>query len=439
MVNTRLETLPPQVVAGAKLHILDTLATTLAGCRTSAARIAANFTDGFGRGDQATVFFTGRKAPVLAAALANGVAACVLDYDDGHMGSGYHPGAVIVPASLAVAEWQGSSGQELLEAVVVGYEVGLRAALMIRRTNQGATRSNTGAMGGYGGAAAAAKLLKLNAEQTAQALGIGSCIYPISTGGGMPIFGAMVKENIGWGGMTGVAAALLARKGYTGGFSLLNTRVDGTERHPFYPFDGVTWEILKTYFKPYPACRFCHAPLDALFRLMKEHGLKATDVSQVMVEAGLNASGLNTRRPLSVEHAQYSIPFTIGAALAYGKAGPDEVSEEKLRDPAILQQAEKVRVKSHPEMEALYPRRYAATVHLRTAAGQQYSLRKETALGDFDEPVSPDWVKEKFISCAVPVIGEGNARRALALVEGLERVPSVGELIERLRGKVPVG
>ncbi|MBI4337727.1 MAG: MmgE/PrpD family protein [Chloroflexi bacterium] len=438
IVNTSLELLPPEVIAEAKLHILDTIGTTVGGFRTTAAKVAARFAQGLGRSNDATILLSGVKASLPAATFANCVAASALDYEDGHMASGRHPGSAVVAPSLTVGEQQNSSGKEVVEAVVAGYEVGLRAHLMAIRMAGEHWIGSTGAMAGTGAAAATAKLLKLDVGKTTQALGIGSCSRPIARDGGMSQFGSMVKEGIGWGGMTGVSAALLAQKGYTGGSTTLNARVDGTEPHPYYPLDGRDWFILKTYFKAYPACRFTHAALDCTYRLLKEHGLSRDQVAGVTVKVGLRESTLNDPQPQNLEHAQYSIPFLIGAALVYGRVTPDEVAEERLSDAAILEQAAKVHVQLDAEMNSYDPRRYAATVDVETGSGKVFSTQKLTATGDFDDPMTPQQLEEKFMANAAPVIGERSAREVASLVSKLEQVPSVREVVDLLKAKVAV-
>ncbi|MBI4337722.1 MAG: MmgE/PrpD family protein [Chloroflexi bacterium] len=431
-VHTDLEMIPPRVIDETKLHVLDCIGVTLGGFRTSAAKIAARFSQELGRGKEATVLLTGTKASAPAATFANCVAASTLDYEDGYMPGMPHPASDAIPPALAVGERQDSSGKQVVEALVAGYEVGCRASLILRRVG-GFQGSATGGMGAITSAVVSAKLLDLNVDQTAQAIGIAACTYPVTGGFGASHFGGMTKEAIGWGGITGVAAAMLAQKGYTGGFSPLNWRLDGTEPHPYYPLDGKEWELLKTYFKAYPACRFTHAPLDCFFRLARENKLTKDDIASITVEVALRPSLLNTREPIDLEHAQYSIPFVIGAALTYGKVSPDEVAEEKLKDPAILEQAKRVFVKNNPEMESLYPRRYPAIVTIKAKDGRVFSMRKETCTGDFDDPMTVDQLKDKFRAMTVPVIGKARTEKVIDMVGKLEQLPSVRALVNELR------
>ncbi|MBI4337728.1 MAG: MmgE/PrpD family protein [Chloroflexi bacterium] len=428
IVNTTLETIPPEVVHRAKLHILDTIADSLVGLRAETSQRAARFAHIFGRSTESTVLADSGKASSVAATFANCMAADALDFEDGHMGCGAHCSAVSIPPALAIGERENSSGVELLEAVVVSYEVGLRVGLMIAR-QRGSAPIPTGPMGSCTAAAAAAKLLHLDTGHALNALGVAACTFPITIGGSAPMMGTNIKAAIGWSGLTGVASALQARLGFTGGSTPLNIRWDGTEPHPYYPFDGVNWEIMKTYFKPYPSCRFTHAPLDCFFRLVREHKLAADDVAQVVVETALRPSVLNCQQPINLEQAQFSIPFTIGSALAYGKVTVEEMIDHRVRDPKVLAQASKVHVQPNPEMEALFGRRYPAIVRITTTDGNEYVTRKETASGDFDDPLTEEQLRAKYTEASASVIGQERAQKVVQMVEDLEQVRSVRELV----------
>ncbi|MBI4337725.1 MAG: MmgE/PrpD family protein [Chloroflexi bacterium] len=428
IANTTLETLPPDVVRTAKLHILDTIGSGLAGYPLKATQLAARFAERLGGAQEATVWASGARVSVPAAAFANCVAADALDYEDGHMGCGAHPGSVAVPPTLAVAEWQNSSGVEFLEAVVVAYEVGLRAGTMLARLQAHAPIA-TGTMGSITSAAGAAKLMKLDQEQAAQALALATTHRPALSGATGSRMGSMLKAGIAWSGLIGVASAIQAQLGFTGGGTPFNLRFDGTEPHPYLPFDGKTWESLKTYYKAYPSCRYTHAPLDATFRLVRENKLKPDDIALITVETAMNPSTLNSVAPKTVERAQFSIPFVLGAGLAYGRVTPDEIAEEHLNDSKILAQARKVHVQVSGEMEELFPRRYPAVVHIETRDGKQLVARQETATGDFDDPMTEEQIRAKFVAAATRAVGQAKAQKLVSLVENLEQVRSVREVV----------
>ena len=442
----RLEEMPPEVVALAKLCVMDTLGVLLCGGDTRAARIARGMVESRGGKEESTLFGSGARVPAPQAAFANCVAASALDFDDGHS-FGCHPGSVVVPAALAVAEARGASGVDLLEGVVAGYEVGMRAIENLVEKGAKGERPfpatgypsyYTGTGGAYCAAAAAAKVLGCDRDQTAHALGIAAAHAPSTRPFTIQSTGHMVKEVIGWGGMTGVEAAYLAQHGFTGPNTIFDDeRSRGTGADTL----GSAYQILNGYFKPYPACRNIHTALDATLTLMKRHSLSADRVSRVRIVAREAYNTLNSARPVSIEQAQYSFPFVIGAALAYGHHGPDTMNEEKLTDPAILKQADKVVLEPDP---SLMPRDYSTVVTIETVEGEAYRLQRlrpgrgstEAEVEDELKPMTGEELTSKFLSLASPLLGEDNARRTLEAIHHLDGGCDVGELVELLRRSI---
>ena len=177
------------------------------------------------------------------------------------------PGAQIVMASLAVAEERGASGKAFLEAVVAGYEVGLRASHALAHCPTKYPLSHgTGSTGAYATATAAAKLLGLTEEQTKEALGIAAHHAPMADGEGIASYGTMTKECIGWGAFTGITSSLLARRGLQGGPTIFD---DEAADHSWLPALGEDYAILTVYYKPHAACRVTHSALDMLLDILQ--------------------------------------------------------------------------------------------------------------------------------------------------------------------------
>ncbi len=433
--------LPRNVKEHAKLCILDNLGVMLGGLEARAARAARSYVAECGGKRESTLFGTSKKVPAPQAALANCVAASVLDWDDGH-NLGGHPGGVIVPSALAVAEAEGASGKLLLEGVVAGYEVGIRAMENLCSTSAITYPSSdgkpittsrpyhsTGAGASYGAAAAAAKISGLDPGQTANALGIDAAHTPITRPYLIPKTGHNVKEVLGWAGITGVESAYLARHGFTGPNTIFDDKeTQGTSVDTI----GKSFEILNNYFKPYPACRVTHAVLDALLYLMKEHSLKADDVAKVEVLIKKNELSLSSTRPVSIEQAQYSYPWVVGAALACGKLGWREMDDSRLADPVILKQVDKVSLKAD---SALDVERWPGGVVIKTRGGKTYRQLKLMPKGDPQEPMTSADLRAKFVDLATPVIGRAKANKVAKLVDGIEGVGDVRELTALLSGK----
>ena len=362
------------------------------------------------------------------AAMANGFLANALDADDGHRGSSMHAGGVIFPAAFAAAQQSDCSGQDFITAVVLGYEIGLRAG---RALNHGAIYYGSANGSTLGAAAAAGKLLNLNPEQMIDALGIAEIHAPTCQLMGwvearrIP----MIKEGMGWSAATGLAAALMAAQAISGTLTLFDPhmRYVGLDRL------GEEYEILKRYYKPYPACRWTHAPLENFLKIKTEQQLNPDDIVRVSVKTPQKASNLNTSSPPTLEDAQYSIPFVIGAAAVDGECGLEQMTVAKLQDPQILDMAAKVSVIYDPNMEANYPELVQAVVEVETTSGSVFQQINELISGDWNRPMSDAVLTEKFLTFTATAMGEANAIQFQQQVMNLETVASMNLFLKRLK------
>jgi len=423
--------LPSDLLTKVKLCMLDTLGAAIAGCNATTVRIIADLVRSTGGIKEATVIGFGLQAPLTGATLVNSALSTVLDTDDGcsspvgHLG---HIGGCIIPAALAVAERENSSGKAFMEAVAAGYEVYLRTSWILTRPEL-KEFPLAGTPGAYGAAAASGKLLKLTREEIANALGIAEAYAPVPKMGRIAKTGPMTKEAMPWGAMTGVTAALLAREGFTGPTTIYD---DPNYDRSCLDSLGKSYEMMRVYFKPYCACRYTHTALDVVLELVRQQALSPDDILNITVEVGSGASLLNTNRPTSIEHAEYSFPFLIGAALVDGEVGPKQVSEDRLGDKAILKQADKVRVIFSKAIDDLLPAKFGAVVTIETKNGNKYQVKRDFPKGEPENPLINEELEEKFRKWATTVIDSERAEKVLTSTRNLENVGSVNELVELL-------
>lgn len=422
--------LPEDVESRATDALRDTIATTVGGANTDAALIARQFAVRAG-GDAPLVLGGGSTTPAHAA-FANGVAASALDFDDGHYLAGaIHPGSVVIPAVLAVAD-RSTTVQDALVAQAVGYEVGLRAAHLLWPKHDQDHYHATGCAGAIGAAAAAAKLLGLDADGIARAIKISWAHAPMST------FGTpMVKESIGWGAMTGVAAAELAAAGFMKlpeGYVLeVNAVMPPTPFHqpgaaedPFITSIGTKYELLNTYFKSYGACRYTHAAGAGFLELMAENSLKSDDIVSIRVGTHHSATFLDEVAPKTIETAQYSFPIVMASLALWGAAGAAEMDKSRLDDPERLEFAGKVELAYDADLDQYYPQRYPSRVDIVTEGGS-YSGVFLDAPGDPGTSFGAAMMRSKWEDLLVPRLGD---QGATAVLDGL-RDPSAA-LMETL-------
>lgn len=355
--------------------ILDTLGCGLQGRRLPWAEIVRQWVGA--AGGPATAW--GEPAASLRAAdaaLVNGVAAHAFELDDFHQ-TKLHPGAVVVPAALAVAERLDSPGEALLAAVAAGYEVMIRTSAAL---DPSAAKSRgwhiTGIAGTFGAAAAAAVLMDLDTEHTAWALGLAG-----TQSGGLFAFtadGAMSKRlHAGQAARAGVVAAELAAAGFTGPTQIyeaadggfLWTFVDGASAAPLVEGLGQTWRLDTTSFKPHAACGSAHSYIDAAIELHARY----PDLEGRRVRAGLcrivDAQCGFDYEPGTALNGQMSMRFCIAAALRYGQALPAEFSDARLAETKTVALAQAMELVHDAELDAIYPTHYPGWVEIETQPG----------------------------------------------------------------------
>ncbi|MGE5525342.1 MAG: MmgE/PrpD family protein, partial [Rhodospirillaceae bacterium] len=342
----RHEDIPERTRVVARCAILDTLGCGVYGYRTPWAGMMLQWARAGGAKAESTVW--GDAGPTLRAAdaaLVNGTSAHAFELDDYHNAK-LHPGAVVVPAAIAMAEKTGADGRKLVTAIVAGYEVMIRTSLAL---NPSAARLRgwhlTGVCGPLGAAAASALLLGLDAERTAWALGLAG-----TQGSGLWAFnadGTMSKRlHAGKAAHSGVLAAELAALGYTGPTQIyefndggmLRAYSDASDAAPLTRDLGSVYHLDETAIKPYSCCGSTHAYIDAALALRRKLGAPWDPMRSVRVGTSkvVDVQCGFDYHPSTALNAQMSLRYIVAAALLEGQALPPQFSEEKIADPKIV-------------------------------------------------------------------------------------------------------
>ncbi|MCE2999351.1 MAG: MmgE/PrpD family protein, partial [Betaproteobacteria bacterium] len=367
-----------------------------------------------GSGTEATVWGdAARSLRVADAALVNGVAAHAFELDDYHNAK-LHAGAVAVPAALAMAEKLGSDGRAIVTAIAAGYETMIRASLA---SNPSATRLRgwhiTGIYGPFAAAATCASLLKLNPEQTAWALGLAG-----TQGAGTWAFnadGTMSKRlHAGKAAHSGVLAAELAALGFSGPTQIfeyadggvLKAHSDDSDAALLTRDLGRVWHTDKNSIKPYSCCGSAHAYIDAALAVRSRIGAPLDPKRRVKVGLSnvVDVQCGFAYQPGSALNAQMSVRYVIAAALLDGQVLPPQFTEQRMRDPQIVELAARLECEHDPKLDALYPAHFAGWVAAEhNGQWQHQDILNPT--GSVDNPVDAKGVTEKFrgINPALPV------------------------------------
>ncbi len=422
-----LVAVPPEVVQRARVCLLDLTGACLAGAGAKGARILLDFAMGQMNGaGEATVIRAGRKLPCAAASLVNGFIVNALDIDDGYRLVKGHPGAAVFPALLAAAEQAGATGKEFLEALIIGYEVAIRAGVILH-AHYGFYHGS-GAWGAVGAAAGVARLLGLSPAQTGHALGIAESYAPL-----IPEIRAVEtpsmapKDGIAWGAMVGMSAALLAGKGYTGIPSLLGDR---ERNHDVFTL-GEEYRMMDLYFKPYPCCRWAHPAIDGLKKIMTEAGLTREQIAGIRIRGFSEAVKLCRMVPTTMEDAEYNVLYPVAVTALYGEFTPQHLREEYFRNPEVGALMAVMEIVACPEIQERFPRQCLAEVEITTRDGRTLSSGLVAAKGDSENPLTDEELQNKFRLITRGIIDEGQVREILELVESFE-VHKVSDIVLHL-------
>ena len=416
IVRTRFEDLGAEVVQQAKKLILDLVGVSLAGYATMEfPKIVVSYFADLGGKPEATIVQTRKKFPAVNAAFANAACAHAIDMDDGHRFGALHPGVVIIPAALAAAELGGADSKTLLAGIVAGYEIMIRLGAAINPSSLNRGFHITGITGVYGAAAACAKIMNLNQEETAGALGMAGLQASGLIQVNHEVEGAKVKPlNPARAASNGLLSCLLAKRGARGPLQIfegedgyLKAVSDEVRQDLLTKGLGNEYEILKVYVKLYAACRHAHAPIDAVFEALRGQSLAPEDITRVSVEtysAAVRLAGI--REATTPSAARFSIPFSVAIAIARKDAGPNQYCEEVIRDPSIQALAQKVEMTVSGKWEAAYPHQRGATVTVHTRSGKKLGVEVELAKGEPENPATWDEMYRKFFSNAKQLLSE---------------------------------
>lgn len=431
-LKTRWDDLPTDVQHQAKRCLMDALGAMIAGSQTPVADIIRKTAVEHFGGDQATIMVTGQRVSAAGAALANGFFGNALDIDDGYRNVKGHPGACALPPVLAAAELAGSSsGPEFLTALVIAYELGIRAGV-IRHATYAAYHSS-GSWGAIAGAAAAGRLIGLTGEQLFHAMGAAEYhapIAPMMKGIDTP---AMGKDSIGWGCMVAVLSAILARAGFTG----IRPLFDDAPDRAWVENLGRQWEIRNLYFKPYAACRWGQPAVAGALKVAREYNLKPEQIRRIRVRTFEAATRLSHGHPCNTEEAQYSLAFPVAAALLDGEVGPGQVLPPRLHDPVLLDLMDRVSTEVDPAFEAEFPAKAPSEVIIETKMGAVFRSGRIEALWEPPDSLPSDTVLEaKFLWLTNPILGKVRANALIKKIWSAQRWASIDPIIDGCRAVV---
>lgn len=432
-----LADVPAEVIAYLKTCLLDSIGCGLFGALQPWGRAVSDVAIDLSGGGAASLFARREKVSPADAALANGTAIHGFELDDAHVASSLHPGSVALPASLAIAEVEGASGEQFLAALAAGYEVGLRLGVCAGVAHSTSGYHVTGTVGAVGAAAAAARVLSLSPVQFAHALGIGA-----TQAAGLYVarLGAMTKRfHAGRAAQSGVLSAYLAQRGFTGGLEALEAPFGGFLSTLRGQFDAATmlselgerWETALVGLKPYAACASAHTTIDGVLEL-RSRGLSVENLERLTVwmsrKGHLNIGW--PYRPDEVITAQMNGSYAAAVALIDGDAFIDQFNEERLSDPAILALMPRITFMHDPVLDrGGATKRHAVRIEAVRRDGSVLSTEIEQRRGSPNRPLGIGEVEQKFRRLAGVVLSPRDIEDVMGLVATIQRKNHLEKLV----------
>jgi 2-methylcitrate dehydratase PrpD len=424
--------LDPELCHHAKRALIDFCACAIAGWNEEPMPLlrAALAHEMHASVPHASMTIMGESCSPRTAALLQGTAAHLVEFDDIFKDAIYHPGAPTIGAALAIAAMRQSKGIDLLRAVIAGYEISTRIGVVMGRHHYRFWH-NTGTIGSFGAAVASSALLEAEAAQTQHALAVVA-----SFAAGLQQAFRMDSHSkplhAGRAAEAGVLAGLGARNGLIGSLDVLDgeagfgvamsANADWSKASEAL---GSRWHIAAMTFKNHGCCGHSFAAIDGALALQERLQLAPEQVLQTVkaIEVETYAEALavaNIEAPRTAAEAKFSIRYVVAHALLYGAVRLDAVSSARLEDPAIRALMTRIDVREDPAISAAFPKQRAANLRLHLSGGQCENHFQPTRIGDPDAPLSDAALSDKFLELSSASLGETDAREALDLLWRLE-------------------
>ncbi len=451
----RYEHLSADAIHKAKLFWFDSMGCALGGSKQEDAHILLAHHKETGGGGKCTAFVSGFKTNPVDAAFLNDHMIRAMDYNDIYWKADpCHPSDIIA-GPLALCEYLGLSGKDLILATVIAYEVEMRLCEFglpgIREYGW-----HHATLTAFAAPIAAGRVLNLTVDQMVQAIGI-SASRTFTPGAVTAGKLTNMKNTVDpWATRMGVESAMLAKRGYSGPEHM----IDGKEglyavfSHVHPPaskgeaarFDTEKligslpksakdhYKIIDCGMKSFPIEALSHAPLTAMMKCVKENGLKAADVAEIKVEVIARAADIlgdpHKYRPDSKETADHSLPYCMAVGLVDGMVTPLQFKEERVMDKSLIPVMDKVKVVANTEFEALFPKFQPSRVTITTTSGKSHAVRVDVPKGDPRDPMTEDEISVKFHALGDEVIGRPQCDTLAKAIMGMDGLRDVKELVE---------
>lgn len=420
-------------------HVVDNIGVMYSGLNMEACVGARRAALSWGAGDDAAVIGTNLRLPAASAAFLNALNARIHTFDDTYEPGTMHTGSPVVAAALALAEKHQIGGETFLSAVIAGYEVAARVAAAVSPSHYASGFHNTGTCTVFGAAAAASRILGLDAAATAEAFGLAG-----AAAGGLrqhQIDGSMFDSAFhgARAAQSGVMVAQLRAEGVCGPPAILegplgfcSVMSPEQDLNRLTEALGRSFEFSKITIKPYPTCRFVHGPVEAAIALKRKHRIDPAAISGISVATFQQSIEVSSRPSLeSSFDAVVSHQYAIALAMVKEKVELSDIVNYKQGDPQALMLMKRVHVVHDELLEKDFPRCWPHQVTVHMKSGESHSLLSEYPPGRV-AAIARDAVDDKFLSQSAVYLGGQKARTALDSLRSIAQVTNMKELVQAL-------
>lgn len=443
-VSLIFQDIPPDVIHHTKRVVLDTLGCAIGGYDSEARRAIEEYVRESGHPGEATVFGSGMKTSCLNATLINGAMVRYLDYNDTAFiiqgetyRTGYHPSEVI-PAVLALGEWQLLSGRDVITAIVLGYDLSLAFLDGVIGVGMEKKGWNGDTRGAYIMPLAAGKLVGLSETQMENAVGIAGSCHAVLGILDTPAEEYTMTKNIRFPTMSyaGIMAAMLAQKGFTGPTTIVEghdgfveTIMGGEyDLSKIVPRKG-KFAIRETCIKSIIADFSSHGHLTATLKLVREHDFKPEDITEIRITTSKRCAEHTgdpiKKYPKNKETADHSSYYLTAIAIIDREIGPDQFSPDKYQDPRVRELIDKVVLQGDPNLDKVRP---AGISEIITKQGNRFQCRVDYPRGHARNPMTDEEIIEKFKSLVKKHMNDGQIKKIINTVFELDKLDDIGKL-----------
>ncbi len=434
VVESKAEDVPQLVNKEAARTLLNWAACAVGGSRNETVDIAVSALAPFAGPPQATLLGRKERLDVLNAALINGIASHIFDYDDTHLRTVIHPAGPVASAILAWSEYRTVSGRDFMHALVLGVEVECRIGNAVYPAHYDVGWHITGTAGVFGSAAAVGKLIGLNEQQMVWALGL-AATQPV---GLREMFGTMTKSfHPGRAAQNGLTAAMLASRGFTsseqpleaksGWMNVLSTARDYTELTKML---GRTYEISLNTYKPFACGVVIHPAIDGCIQLRNQYKLTADQIQRIDLRVHplvLELTGKKT--PRTGLEGKFSVYYAAALAIVKGAAGEREFSDALVRDPSIVGLRDHVTATVDPSVGEAQVK-----IAITLKDGRRLEKSIDKVIGSLENPLTDAAIEAKFLDLSNGILAPAQARKMIELCWNAEKLESAGEIAKAAGG-----